>query len=513
MHGMIKLNPFFKVLLLLLMTSIYLAPGGFAGVFPWRDVHSSQFKIIEDGAIESKLRLKLIKNAVHTIDVIDYDIGGDQILARPFLEELYQASQRGVRVRFLRGGYLPKIYRKFWREPHWNDPVEEILLRQPQQNPIQYVFFGGASMLLNGWSIFAGAHEKLLVIDQDVALMTGRGLSQIYLNFIDHCLIFKGPLVKDALQAFEDLWRVVHEEVSKNLPEPEFSVANSPESHKGAANFSLSLNQKQKRKYAKLLKWVFAPWQSAEDVDPSEKIQARFIHHDLIDQMRRVCRSVPWIYSMLDCSGQIQDPLIQEVSDLILGGASEVKFYTLGLSIHEDLKLALKARLREAELKRRTGIGRDFKLQIFTNGKDAYQEFIFWPVSNLGWYASLRDIDELMQEGASIYAFQKNQESPLVYTHRKGIIVHMADGSQYSFFGSHNMNRTSTGVNDEMGVQIKSIQVTDEYDGLYQNAVDRYGIELDAQDIHRQRRWNKIPLMGWERNPLKWLLGLVESTL
>jgi len=254
MRNMIKLNFIRKLFLLFFISLSCSFSDGLAGVFPWRNVHSSQFNIIEDAAVESKLRLKLIKNAVHTIDVIDYDIGGDQILARPFLEELYQASQRGVRVRFLRGGYLPKIYRKFWREPHWRDPVEEILLRQPQQNPIQYVFFGGASMLWNGWSIFAGAHEKLLVVDQEVALMTGRGLSQIYLQFIDHCLIFKGPLVRDALQAFEDLWRVVHEEVSKNLPEPEFSVANSPESHQEFGSFSLKLDQKQKKKYLKLLK-------------------------------------------------------------------------------------------------------------------------------------------------------------------------------------------------------------------------------------------------------------------
>ena len=501
------------LLLLIIFSLFFSQTPALAQTYPWREVHPNQFKIVEDAVIENKLKLKLVSNAIHTIDVIDYDIGGDALLAQPFLEQLVRASQRGVRVRFLRGGYLPHLYRKLWREPHWRDPVESILLRGSQMNPVQYVFFGGTPMFLNGWSLFAGAHEKLLIIDQQIVLMTGRGLSRAYLNYIDHCILFKGPVVGDTIQAFENLWRVIHEEVSKTQPSSIASAAMRPDRLTTASPQTLALSLKQKKKITKLWRWILQPAAELHEDNQREAIQARLIHHDLIDQMRRVCPSVPWIYGMLDCSSRIQDPFIQELSDLILGGAKEVKFYTLGGSMHENLKLALKSRLREAELRRRTGVGRDFRLEVFTNGKDAYQEFVFWPASLLGWHASLKDIDELIQEGASIHAFERNAESHLNYTHRKGVIVKMIDGAEYSFFGSHNMNQTSSGLNDEMGLQIRSKQMTHQYDELFRKAVDHHSTELDARDIQRQRWWHKLPLIGWESYPLKWVLKIVESAL
>jgi phosphatidylserine/phosphatidylglycerophosphate/cardiolipin synthase-like enzyme len=504
---------FFLVAILLLIFQLSFSQLSFGDTYNWRETHPSNFRIIENGRIEFKLRLRLIHQAVHTIDVIDYDIGGDPVIAQPFLEALRSAADRGVQVRFIRGGYFSKLYRKFYKEPHWNDPVEAVLNRAPTQNPIQYAFFGGWKMLLlGGWSIFAGVHEKLLIVDGRIAIMTGRGLSQMYLDFIDNCTIFKGPLIEDASQAFEKLWKIVHQEIWAPLPEATQMAALPPQLNVDS-NPPLPLNSQEKKKLQKLKIWANKPAIEITSANRHEKVDVRFLHHNLLEQMATVCKRVPWIYNSFDCSNQIDDPIISEITALILGGASEMKFYTLGVALHSNLKLALQARLREAELFRKTGIGRDFKLEIFTNSKDAYQEFVFWPVSRLGWKVALKDIDDLMQDGANVTTFVKSKQSKMRYSHRKGVIVTMPDGTQYSFAGSHNLNRTSSSVNDEMEIQIKSDEIAQKYEALYHAAEKQNGVKLDAQKVHNERWWSTLPLWGWESKLWKWVLGIVETVL
>ncbi len=476
----------------------------FGSSFPWRETHLENLRIIENFDLETDVRTALIHSARESIDVVDFDIGSDSDIALPFIEDLNAATHRGVTVRFVRGGYSAKLYRQLYREPHWTDPVEKLITKSNLNNPIQYIFFGGwKMMLLSGWSPLAAVHEKLIIIDRKVAILSGRNLSKMYSRYIDSTTLFKGPLIHDALHAFENLWETIHDEMWKEIPEEYPEIELPPEGP------SLSFTSRRNSKSHQKKLWATLHWAQDPPVEVSSKdppIRARLLHHDVIQQLRMNCAGIPWVYGWTKCSKQIEDPVVQEIADLLNQDASEMKLYTLGLALNPTLKKALLRRLR-------TRKAREFSLDLFTNGKNAYQEFVFWPISTLGWKIALPDIDDLLQQGATIRAFTPKKNDPKTFLHHKGAWLKMLDGRQYTFLGSHNLNRASSNVTDEMMIEVESTQMGETFQKYYDHSSENYSQTLDADEIHDQRWWNRLPVLGFESRFLAWTLETLEGGL
>lgn len=541
-----------------------------AEAFPWRSIHSSDIRVIDNARVEAQYRLHAMRSATKTLDIIDYDLGGDAIVAKPFLDETMRAADRGVKVRFLRGGFISKLLRMVYLEPSWSDPVESRLFSHSTREPIQYLFFGGWRMLWYGWSLFAGVHEKLIIIDGKLALMTGRGLSKQYLHFLDTCTVFRGPMVADAQQGFENLWETVQTVMGAepttfqdlvdddgmdstadtepnlfDLPEnrfdrkwdsspdlrilarPKRAQLSDPELYqKSARPLSLPLGNQELALLMDLKRWEAnatpnkstdpTPEQSTDAWGkeiPAHQFEGRFIHHNLLVQLQEKCANVPWFYGYAGCSGQIEDPMISELVNLVKT-AKSVKFYTTGLVLNDTLKQALVDRLQEAREKKRRPdlLLRDFEVKIFTNSKESFDTFI--PLfANAAWIATLGDIRDLRALGAEVYAFKRTPTSELKFLHRKGVIVGFDHAEPIVFTGSSNWNETSSIVDDEMIVEIKSRAIGAYFDRLFEEGIHRNGALVGLDEINEEYEQNQLFLRGWNRFPWNGILSIVRATL
>lgn len=542
------INPGLCLLFLLSFFTLALPAQG----YEIQTTHSNNLRLITNQKIVAKLRLRMVQRA-RKIDVIDYDLGGDPTIAIPFYQALNTAAHNGARVRFIRGGYLAKIYRKLYQEPSWNDPVETHLLAGPKEGRPEYVFFGGWRMMAKGWSPVAGVHEKLIIAYLDtgvVVFMPGHGLSTQYFSYRDHCTIFKGTedqgIVADAQNAFENLWRTVHHATWRTTPSV-LEVAGEvdrAEVIRVNTEPNLPLNEAEETELARIGAWME---QAPDSLPPSapepvsadlvteavvasrtplnpDALQIQFFHHNLLDQLHDQCVGKPWIYGLLDCTDQVVDPIIEELIHLAQR-ATTFRLYTLGVVLDERFKSVLMNRLREARIYRQTRSPeyRDFHLEIFTNGKAAYNEFIFYPASKIAWKTGLKDINDLLQlreeKGSpnvdvKIFGFEKTEYNKLNYLHAKGAVAIMPDGSVVATSGSHNSgSRGSSRINDEMNIFIRSTPTAQMYNSLFSRAVFENGREMDRTAIYNEQWWHRLPFIGYESVLWRWMLHIAAATI
>jgi len=497
--------------------------------FPWSKVHPSNVKIFDNATIETKFRLSLLRKAVKTIDMITFDQRGDEEVSLPLLQALRFAANRNVKVRFLRGSYLSKVttpvleaLRKMEKEPHSSsrisylknftsqlvaeikngDPVEKTLVFPPTITPIEYQLVGDSSMTLRGWSPLIGAHEKLIIIDNQIVIMGGRGQTVGYLNWEDNCHVIKGEeFGLQAKEIFEELWNTVNQSKgiltsSTETPQKEPPVQPLPFFTQDP---SLPLNPKQKKKLHLLKQWSKIPALDASNVPTHQQYWVRLIHHDLLAQIKRHC-GVYWLYEYHPCMKKVEDPIIQRMIELV-NVAQDVKFYTLSLQLHPDLKKALLSRLNEKKEfdQGKTG-ARNFSLTLLTNGKEAHHEVIPYP---MGWYAGLEDLNHLMQAGANAYTFGKNSEkNSLVYLHRKGAIFTLPNREKFYISGSHNMSQASTYINDELAVEFMNSNLVDHEIIRFEKSIAQNGTLLNLDDIQSQDENNRMSF------PFTWFWNL-----
>jgi hypothetical protein len=125
--------------------------------------------------------------------------------------------------------------------------------------------------------------------------------------------------------------------------------------------------------------------------------------------------------------------------------AKEFKFNTLATVLHPKVKAALIGRLRKHRAQ-----GREFKLTILTNSKESHQ----WLRISKAWKAGLRDLHDLMKEGAQVYSFTPTKE--VTFLHRKLIValmpvqksdLHLKDSA---ILGSYNLTE-DPGRKDGLG--------------------------------------------------------------
>jgi hypothetical protein len=503
----------------------------------WVPMHPYDMKVVENSLIEAKFRLHLVNQARKSIDIITYDQRRDERVGQPLLEALRAAGERGVRVRFLRGSYSTYVFGKTIPEVFLGDSVERYFTKPPTKEPIQYILTGGISMILKGWSVFTGAHEKLVIIDGKVVLTTGRGQSANYLHWIDTCFIFKGELARLTQKTFNKIWahtvreNSVHPEslrpknrAAKNDPyilprsifKPKLHPGRVPEKAPGLWAFLtggggrdlpavLTFSRKDGEKLFALKKWAAKPALAinAATLGSLEPLETRVLHNNFLGQVRKYCKWVPWFYNYDECSEEFHDAVVEETVNLVRQ-AKEIKIHTLALILPPIVKTALLDRLAESQ----TRDGRTFKLTVFTNGITAHRVVIPLPI---GWYAGLHDLNDLIQAGAHIFAFVKNDQSPLTYLHRKITVAKMPDGNDVVIFGSHNMSYASTNANDETSFEVRNAAFGARIDRIVQNSIDLNGVELEPAKIANEQWWNTLPGWGWESSGWDFFIGMAQA--
>lgn len=155
------------------------------------------FCILEEEQAALQARIDLIERAEHTLDLAYYAVDTDEVPIA-LLELLRQASLRGVEVRLLVDGFKSRLPSKF-ESYLMRHGVEIRIYHQPHQcNP--------------RW-LNRRLHSKLMIVDQQVAIIGSRNLENEFFqydpcddNFVDCEAIVTGEVVDDALQYFNWLW-------------------------------------------------------------------------------------------------------------------------------------------------------------------------------------------------------------------------------------------------------------------------------------------------------------------
>jgi putative cardiolipin synthase len=171
---------------------------------------TSGFRIITSGVDGLVARVELIDSAERTLDLQYFIFHGDET-GRLVIDALLRAAARGVRVRVLvdDGATLAGDERVNALDGH---PQIEVRVF----NPFRYRGHGAAlrasEFLLNASRLDYRMHNKLLVVDNQVALIGGRNIGNPYFQidpasqFADDDVFAAGPIAAELSATFDQYW-------------------------------------------------------------------------------------------------------------------------------------------------------------------------------------------------------------------------------------------------------------------------------------------------------------------
>ncbi|RDU61967.1 phospholipase [Helicobacter didelphidarum] len=163
--------------------------------------------IIADGTSALLHRLAFVQMAQKSIEIQTY-IYKNELTSKLLIYEIYQAANRGVKVRILidDNGISSDLYDLIYLDSHENIEVRIF-------NP--YFFRFGILRAFEAPFDFnrinRRMHNKLFIFDDTVLIAGGRNIADEYfdnasINFTDTDLLFIGNLAKDAKVNFEEFW-------------------------------------------------------------------------------------------------------------------------------------------------------------------------------------------------------------------------------------------------------------------------------------------------------------------
>ncbi len=229
--------------------------------------------LIESGSEGAQVRLDLIEAARSTIDFSYYTISNGQF-TNVLLSCLLAAADRGVKVRILQEGLTHLVYE--------TGPLKEIL-RGFELHPNIEVKYYEKFNLLTPWAWQNRLHEKIIIVDGELALLGGRNIGNKYFlkdEYKDRYVNDREALIcreesqksviGDMQQYFDQLWEYKH-------TKPRRKNISAKQREKG------KLSNEKMRAYYKKLKvehpYLFQKIDWKERTYPTEGVQ--FVHNNL----------------------------------------------------------------------------------------------------------------------------------------------------------------------------------------------------------------------------------------
>lgn len=449
----------FTVVMGALLSGAWAAPGH-AEAYPWVPIHDDA-KLVRDPVVDLRLRLYLIGQARHTLDLALYEQGDDLTVGLPVLRALREAADRGVHVRVITQWFFQYLYHPLNQSPSY-------VTNPPTAVPIEYVVFGSPlSVMKHGWHPSDGIHGKVLIVDGTYALVTGRGHAEMNLRWADSSHLLKGPLVKQVQTAFDGLWplaratgEVIGPTLYRNGPTPEQLTQLRP--HHPRANLP-SVNAR----VSELVTWVHQP-STRPPGAPAATNRGRLLHHDFVRQMLALKAQGKSVSDWDQRLEQLKDPVLPALEERLAqaGKGSQIRFSSMYALLHPRVKTAVKA-----------ACARGAHAILFTNG-----DFETPPVSTLGWFASVTDVQDVAQGGVEVYTFKRNDKLPWNFLHLKVMVV-----DDTVFFGSHNMNLASTVANDELFFEVQDPELAKENLAFFDSLIKTSGERVSLGHMISQR--------------------------
>ncbi|MGZ3708117.1 MAG: phospholipase D-like domain-containing protein, partial [Bdellovibrionota bacterium] len=313
---------------ILLFLSLFAAASARADTYPWVKVGTDDIQVLETPPIDYEFRLALIRSAKTSIDIANYETRADIDPTFPLLTALREAADRGVQIRFITSWIPSELFDNHWFVPGY-------FMNPPARTPIQFAFSGGTIAQDNGWNLSDSIHEKLMIIDHQIAFTGGRGYGANYLRWIDTGFAMRGPLVAQATQAFEHLWETVLS-IQGRFAGSKFwndSPRLESELEKYSPTAATTLRPDERPRLEHLVQWAH----EAPSAAPCGR--ARLLHFDLLRQLA-VRTPTPSEVSYDERAKTLDDPILNALMER-LPDAREIRISSLSTILRKDFAQAL----------------------------------------------------------------------------------------------------------------------------------------------------------------------------
>ncbi|WIO75202.1 phospholipase D family protein [Porticoccaceae bacterium LTM1] len=457
----------------------------------------SGFTLLRDGQNSFTARLTLIDQATRSLD-LQYYIWASDATGRILAERLVRAADRGVRVRILiddnnnigRDSALASL------SAHQNI---EIRIFNPFSGRNSHLW----DFIVDFDRVNHRMHNKILVMDNTVAIVGGRNIGDHYFNVDEHanfrdldvCAV--GPIVPEVSGTFDSFWNGQWAVPIENLVEKKYSIEDL------------------KAKVSELRKTISStpyPYPLEENIDLA-KSQLGEIRDNFVWGKGLVVHDNPdkLLNSTSDTLG-IKNRLINKLPSIKTSLHIESAYFVPNdAGVEQLIKLAK----------------RGVTIKILTNSLSTNDVL----AAHAG-YAKFRE--QLLEKGIELFELKTDGDSDsgkvAIITYGKSkASLHtkaFAFDDDSVFIGSFNLDPRSANINTELGIYIENKELTKQLKDYMASGFSRassYQVKLDENDkLYWLTNTNGEPeklnlepqTTGWQRF-LSWLLKLlpIESQL
>lgn len=180
-----------------------------AGMPPAR--RDNHVEILTNGTEAYRRLLELIDNAEHSIDIMTFILGRDDV-GKAVVSRLAKRASEGVKVRL-----LLDALGCMWTRGRFVDPLREA--------GGEVGIFMPVLPLRRKWSANLRNHRKIAIFDGETALIGGMNLAKEYMGpepdearFIDTSTLVKGPTAHDLAIVFASDWQFATDEETLRHP-------------------------------------------------------------------------------------------------------------------------------------------------------------------------------------------------------------------------------------------------------------------------------------------------------
>jgi len=164
--------------------------------------------LVSDNYDAFAARVLAARSAVRTLDLMYY-LWHDDHTGRLLLQEVFQAAQRGVRVRLLLDDVNPRKDDSAYLALS-SHPNIELKLFNPSGIRARGIM-RGVEVVLRLLALTRRMHNKAWIADDTIAIVGGRNVGDAYFdaaetNFRDLDLLLLGPAVQQTAEIFEAFW-------------------------------------------------------------------------------------------------------------------------------------------------------------------------------------------------------------------------------------------------------------------------------------------------------------------
>ena len=370
--------------------------------------YNNHLSLLEDPEKSVDLKVELIKNAKHHVHIVSF-FWDDSALPKRLADELNKANARGVEVRILTT-YIATL---------GLDPLgigKRALNHKSKTAIFSYMSLTpGAAFSVNN-----SLHEKLFLVDGEIAIIGGRNTSNSSLNGKDLEVLMKGPVVNQVQDHFKRMYDFI-----LDLKVKRRCIKNDSQKSNCLQKYKLSrFNDEDMKFFGKQPAYL-------------NGVKARILSHEALFHQKDL---------------NLKRPERMNQQDDILDTVLKIKFkklraYNYFIIPTPKYKIYLEENLVAGN-----------SIEMITN---SYESAKF--SNNYGYIYSLPKTIELVEKGLELYQWQRDQK--LNYVHEKVMIF----DEDHIIVGSHNFGVGSTTVSNEISVEFKSKQIADRLIDVFNN--------------------------------------------